>query len=99
MHRWAKANYALLGWSKALDQKTIRCRFFALPTVLQQLLPAIARQCHKLDHILFDYAWAYADKSMFRALADLWNFKDMAERGNTSFQYRYRGFLGPKLVS
>src|SRR4051794_19267833 len=45
MHRWAKANYALLGWQQAPDRKTIRRRFLSLPTLLQQLMPAIARQC------------------------------------------------------
>jgi hypothetical protein len=75
MHKWVKANYALLGWQKAPDRKTIRRRFLDLPPVLQVLMPAIARQCLALNYSLFGYAWSYADKSVFRALGGLWHKK------------------------
>ena len=75
MHKWAKANYALLGWQRAPDRKTIRRRFLNLPTVLQVLMPTIARQCLALNYSLFGYAWSYADKSVFRALGGLWHQK------------------------
>lgn len=75
MHKWAKANYALLGWQRAPDRKTIRRRFLKLPTVLHVLMPTIARQCLALNYSLFGYAWSYADKSVFRALGGLWHKK------------------------
>jgi hypothetical protein len=78
MHRWAAAHYTILGWPKAPDRRTIRRRFLALPAVLQLLMPAIAHQCDQLDHSIFGYAWAYADKSVFRALGGLWHTKHMA---------------------
>ena len=75
MHRWAKANYALLGWQQAPDRKTIRRRFLALPALIQQLMPAIAGQCQTLHHPTFGYACSFADKSVFRALGGLWHRK------------------------
>jgi hypothetical protein len=75
MHKWAKANYALLGWQKAPDRKTIRRRFLGLSAVLQVLMPAVACQCLTLNYSLFGYAWSYADKSVFRALGGLWHKK------------------------
>ncbi|QMW01852.1 transposase [Spirosoma foliorum] len=74
MHRWAKANYALLGWQQPPDRKTIRRRFLALPALIQQLMPAIADQCQQLNH---SYACSFADKSVFRALGGLWHKKHM----------------------
>ena len=77
MHRWAKANYALLGWQRAPDRKTIRRRFLALPALIQQLMPSIAQQCQQLHHSTFGYACSFADKSVFRALGGLWHKKQM----------------------
>lgn len=77
MHRWAKANYALLGWQQAPDRKTIRRRFLALPALIQQLMPAIAGHCQQLHHPTFGYACSFADKSVFRALGGLWHKKHM----------------------
>lgn len=77
MHRWAKANYALLGWQQAPDRKTIRRRFLALPALIQQLMPSVAQQCQQLNHPTFGYACSFADKSVFRALGGLWHKKHM----------------------
>ncbi len=77
MHRWAKANYALLGWPQAPDRKTIRRRFLALPALIQQLMPTIAQQCQTLHHPTFGYACSFADKSVFRSLGGLWRKKHM----------------------
>ncbi|MDF7822364.1 transposase [Runella sp. MFBS21] len=77
MHRWAKANYVLLGWQQAPDRKTIRRRFLALPALIQQLMPAIALQCQQRHHPTFGYACSFADKSVFRALGGLWHKKHM----------------------
>jgi len=79
MHKWATAHHALLGWKQAPDPKTIRRRFLILPAVLKVLMPIIARQCDQLDHSIFGYPWAYADKSVFRALGGLWHAKHMAQ--------------------
>lgn len=75
MHRWAKAHYALVGWQKAPDRKTIRRRFLELPTVIQILMPTIAQQCLQLDYARFGYACSFADKSVFRALGGIWHKK------------------------
>lgn len=77
MHKWAKEHYALLGWSKAPDRKTIRRRFLALPALIQQLMPAITHQCQQLDHSIFGYACSFADKTVFRALGGLWHKAQM----------------------
>ena len=77
MHRWAKANHALLGRQHAPDRKTIRRRFLALPALIQPLMPAIAQQCQQLDHPTFGYACSFADKSVFRALGGLWHKQHM----------------------
>lgn len=67
MHRWAKANYALLGWQQAPAGKTIRRRFMALPALIQQLTPEIAQHCQQLHHPTFGYACSFADKSERRS--------------------------------
>ena len=75
MHRWAKANYLLLGWQQDPDRKTIRRRFLALPALIQQLVPAIAEHCQQIHHPTFGYACSFADKSVFRAPGGLWHKK------------------------
>ncbi|MVM42031.1 hypothetical protein GO730_37505 [Spirosoma sp. HMF3257] len=92
MHRWAKANYALLGWQQATDRKTIRRRFLTLPTLIQQLMPALAPQCQQLNHPTFGYACSFADKSERRServSGTRWHLaqKTHAPQGSTPFQY------------
>lgn len=48
---------------------------------LQLLMAAIARQSDRLDHSLVGYGWAYADKSVFRALGGLGHPKHIAAGG------------------
>lgn len=46
IHRWAKANYVLLGWQQAPDRKTIRRRFLALPALIQPHRRSETHACH-----------------------------------------------------
>jgi Transposase DDE domain len=73
MEKYAKNHYQAFGWQKAPSRKTIRRRFLALPSILQILMPQIAKECDTLNHNIFGFSWAFVDKSIFRAMGGIWH--------------------------
>lgn len=83
MHKYAQKHHRYFGWSFAPTRKTIRMRFEALPTIMQELIPALAQSLAMVDK-KFNFKWVFIDKrfaarSVFRALGGLWHTKQMKE--------------------
>ena len=73
MEKYAKNHYQSFGWQKSPSRKTIRRRFLALPSILQVLMPQIAKECDEINHSVFGFSWAFVDKSIFRAMGGIWH--------------------------
>lgn len=75
MAKYAKVHYSDFGFAQSPSRKTIRRRFLSLPTYIHWLLPQIVRHCQELDYNFFRCAWAFVDKSVFRAKGGIWHQK------------------------
>lgn len=73
MARYAKEHYRCFGWSSAPWRKTIARRFEALPQVVYQLMPLVAKAASQLNRDVFSFGWVLMDKSVFRAKGGLWH--------------------------
>ena len=76
MHKYAQQHYRVFKWSSCPTRKTIRTRFEALPTLLQILIPEIAKVFAEQDKH-FNFKWVFIDKSVFRSLGGIWHAKHM----------------------
>ena len=75
MAKYARVHYADFGFAQSPSRKTIRRRFLSLPIYIHWLLPQIVRHCQELDYDFFRCAWAFVDKSVFRAKGGIWHQK------------------------
>lgn len=73
MEKYAKIHFKCFGWSKSTSRTTIRRHFLILPTILQMLMPQIAKECDALNHQIFGFSWAFIVKSVFRAMGGIWH--------------------------
>lgn len=73
MARYAKEHYHYFGWQKGPSRKTSARRFQALPQVIYQLMPLVAKAASGLDTQVFSFRWVLIDKSVFRAKGGLWH--------------------------
>lgn len=73
MATYAAVHYQAYGWQNPPTRRTLQRRFVGLSLLLPQVLTQVARQCEPLERTVFAFRWAFADKSVFRALGGLWH--------------------------
>lgn len=77
MARYANAHYQRFGFTRAPSRQTIRRRFFALPTLLQQIIPVVADDAGALDERFTSGGIGVIDKCLFWAKGGVWHKKQM----------------------
>jgi hypothetical protein len=77
MARYAAVHYARFGFKTAPSRQTIRRRFYALPTMLQQVIPLVADEAGSLDDRLASRGIGFIDKCLFWAKGGVWHKKQM----------------------
>jgi hypothetical protein len=77
MARYAKEHYQRFGFKTAPSRQTIRRRFYALPNLLQQVIPVVADEAVSLDERFASSGIGFIDKCLFWAKGGLWHKKQM----------------------
>jgi Transposase DDE domain len=77
MEKYAEANYVVFGFPNAPSRKTIRRRFLELPKILAYAIPHLAIESLKYSYDIFQFRFAFVDKSVFRSLGGIWHKKHM----------------------
>jgi hypothetical protein len=77
MTRYAALHYQHFGFKTAPSRQTIRRRFYALPTLLQQLIPVVADDAVSLDARFASRGIGFIDKCLFWAKGGVWHKKQM----------------------
>jgi len=77
MARYAAMHYRRFGFQTAPSRQTIRRRFYALPALLQQMIPVVAEEAGVLDDRLASDGVGYIDKCLLWAKGGVWHKKQM----------------------
>ena len=77
MAKYAAIHYARFGFHTAPSRQTIRRRFFALPLVLQHMIPVVADEAVSLDERFATDGIGCIDKCLFWAKGGVWHKKQM----------------------
>jgi hypothetical protein len=77
MTRYAARHYQRFGFKTAPSRQTIRRRFYALPKLLQQVIPVVADEAVSLDDRLASGGIGFIDKCLFWAKGGVWHKKQM----------------------
>lgn len=77
MARYAEAHYQRFGFKRAPSRQTIRRRFYALPSLLQKLIPVVADEAAGLDTRFASGGIGFIDKCLFWAKGGIWHKKQM----------------------
>lgn len=77
MARYAAIHYRRFGFQTAPSRQTIRRRFYALPAILQRLIPLVAEEAIPLDECFAHEGIGFIDKCLFWAKGGIWHKKQM----------------------
>lgn len=77
MARYAAEHYHRFGFKTVPSRQTIRRRFYALPPVLQQVIPIVADEAVSLDSRFASGGIGFIDKCLFWAKGGVWHKKQM----------------------
>lgn len=77
MARYAAIHYRRFGFDTAPSRQTLRRRLYALPALLQQVIPVIADDAGVLDERLTHDGVGFIDKCLFWAKGGVWHKKQM----------------------
>ena len=77
MTRYAALHYHRFGFKTAPSRQTIRRRFYALPKLLQQVIPVVADEALSLDNRFASGGIGFVDKCLFWAKGGVWHKKQM----------------------
>jgi hypothetical protein len=77
MARYAAIYYRHFGFQAAPSRQTIRRRFYALPALLQGVIPLIADDARPLDERFASAGIGFIDKCLFWAKGGVWHKKHM----------------------
>ena len=76
MAKYAKYNYKKFGFTSAPSRKTIRRRYYEMPSFIAWLLPIVALQISFMDERI-QVKVGYIDKTVIKALGGIWHKKHM----------------------
>jgi hypothetical protein len=77
MARYAAVHYGHFGFDQAPSRQTIRRRFYALPTLLHEVIPIVANEAIPLDERFANEGIGFIDKCLFWAKGGVWHKKQM----------------------
>jgi hypothetical protein len=77
MARYAAVHYGRFGFAQAPSRQTMRRRFYALPALLQRVIPMVADEAIPLDERLASEGLGFIDKCLFWAKGGVWHKKQM----------------------
>jgi hypothetical protein len=77
MTRYAAQHYQHFGFTTAPSRQTLRRRFYALPSVLHQVIPVMADEAVSLDERFASDGIGFIDKCLFWAKGGVWHKKQM----------------------
>ena len=77
MARYAAIHYRRFGFDTAPSRQTIRRRFYALPALLQRVIPGIADDALPLDERCASQGIGFVDTCVFWAKGGIWHKKQM----------------------